>query len=103
MTFFILLLLLDCLALLNGHSIYMTYKGSYCDTTPLTLGTTIMSSTIVPDTLGRTISVSRNGVKLNSGSYFIPGETLVVTVTPFSLEVVLEARGKYEKKVDFTL
>jgi len=52
-----------------------------------------MSATIVPDTLGRTITVSRNGIKLVSGSTFVPGEILVVTITPFSLEVVLEARG----------
>jgi len=90
---FVILLLLNYFLLLNGHAIYMTYQGSYCDTTPLTLGTTVMSATIVPDTLGRTITVSRNGIKLVSGSTFVPGEILVVTITPFSLEVVLEARG----------
>ena len=78
-----------------GHAVYMTYS-SYCSLTPLAVGQTIMNAKAVSDKTARKIVVRRNGVGISSGSYYIGGETLTVSVATFSLsafEVVIEAKG----------
>lgn len=53
-----------------------------------------MNSNTVADKLGRKIRIFRKGIILASGSNYIPGETLNVTVSSFSLEIVLQALGE---------
>lgn len=73
-----------------GHAIYM-YNSEACKT-KFALGVVIMEQKVIPDTF-RNVVVYRNGQILSNGSPYISGETLYVTIAPFSLEVFIEAKG----------
>ena len=77
---------------LNAHAVIFTYP-SYCSGTPLQVGITVMGSNMAVENQGRTMVVKRNGVALTSGSTYIPGESLTVTVSSFTLEAVFQATG----------
>lgn len=75
----------------SSHGIYMT-QSDYCSRT-LQVGTTIMNNNVALST-GRTMVVSRGGTALSSGDVYVPGESLTVTISTFTLDMVFEARGK---------
>ena len=73
----------------RGYAAFML--GKNCET-KLAVGESIMNGKMISDST-RTITVFRNGMPLVSGSSYSPGETLTVGVSPFSFELVIEARG----------
>lgn len=75
---------------ISGYATYMT-QSSYCSRS-LTAGTQIMSHAAVSST-SRTISVTRNGVALNSGDAYVYGETLVASLSSTSGEYVIQVTG----------
>ena len=76
----------------HGHASYMS--SSYCNT-KLTVGTNIMGSSVKTSTL-RTVSVLRNNVVVPSGSTYVPGESLKVTISSASNEWVYQTdTGKF--------
>ena len=76
--------------MVQGHSVYMT-QSTYCSV-PVIVGTQIMSMTTVSST-ARTISVTRNGVPLNSGDAYVYGETLVASLSSTSGEYLIQVTG----------
>ena len=83
---------------LNGHSIRLT-QPRYCTNVPgktLAVGSIIMNQPAIAEPAGgRTMIISRNGITLSSGSFYVPGEQLQVTVSTFSLDVAIQASGQF--------
>ena len=80
----------------SGHALYML-QSPYCDSYALSTSQSIMGSKMKQDTSGRTIIAKRNNAPLASGSTYVGGETLTVTVSTFQVsinfEVVFQAQG----------
>lgn len=87
--------LLGIIPSINSHAIYMLNELP-CASKPLRVGENIMDQNSVADSLGRRIQIFRNTAMLSSGSNYIPGETLEVTVSSFSLGIVIQALGERE-------
>ncbi len=89
---FLLFILLCFIRDLNAHAVIFTYP-SYCSGTRLEAGVTVMGSNMVAESQGRTMIIKRNGVTIPSGSIYVPGESLTVSVSSFTLEAVFQATG----------
>lgn len=92
-----ILLLVSSIKRVCGYAHYMLTNSQDCSSTPLKLGyypIMAQGGTVMADTTGKTIAVTRNGVSLSSGSNYIPGETLTIGMNPFtSASLIFEAHG----------
>ena len=71
-------------------------QGSYCTGRTIDLQSSIMGSPVISDNLGRTIVVQRGGTggpSLTSSSFYSPGESLTISLSQFSYDVVYQATG----------